>query len=380
MTIIFAKKKFPLFKTTSFVKRYINHFTESNVKSVIERISGDIKDVELRSAVQNFKFPIKSIINKTAGDVKNDEKSSIIQNIDQNVDKNIKVTESAIKSVIIKTAGDVRNDELRSTIQNIEFKKLGPMKPLIMYELQNAHDSKIVTNTKPRKLKRWTKEEEEFLADSLEKYGKSYFAIFETYLKQFKDESITVEKIKAKIRKIEKDKALPNNKYNTWTPEEDELLKKAVEKYGVGNWRPMVEFLPNKNFMQFTVRWDVLTKTREKVPWTPEEDNLLRELNKTLGKNHILMSEILKRPLGQIKDHFDRREWTIEETEKLKECLQKYGKDWEKIKEQFPDKQMRQIKKLVRTKTSMDPTLKKKRWNKNEETLLKEGLKKFGVG
>lgn len=56
-----------------------------------------------------------------------------------------------------------------------------------------------------------------------------------------------------------------------WTPEEDEILKKAVEKHGGRNWKKISDLLDGRTDVQCLHRWQkVLRPGLVKGPWTKE--------------------------------------------------------------------------------------------------------------
>ncbi|CAF89479.1 unnamed protein product, partial [Tetraodon nigroviridis] len=65
----------------------------------------------------------------------------------------------------------------------------------------------------------------------------------------------------------------------TWTPAEDALLKELVEKMRIGNFIPYTQmsyFMESREPAQLIYRWNnVLDPSLRKGPWTPEEDQLL---------------------------------------------------------------------------------------------------------
>ncbi|AEC06269.1 Homeodomain-like superfamily protein [Arabidopsis thaliana] len=56
-----------------------------------------------------------------------------------------------------------------------------------------------------------------------------------------------------------------------WTPEEDETLRRAVEKYKGKRWKKIAEFFPERTQVQCLHRWQkVLNPELVKGPWTQE--------------------------------------------------------------------------------------------------------------
>lgn len=64
-------------------------------------------------------------------------------------------------------------------------------------------------------------------------------------------------------------RSLNNVQRIKWTPEEDEILKNAVNKYEGKNWKKIAEFFTNKNQVQCLHRWQkVLNPSVYKGPWS----------------------------------------------------------------------------------------------------------------
>lgn len=56
-----------------------------------------------------------------------------------------------------------------------------------------------------------------------------------------------------------------------WSPEEDDMLREAVEKYGGKNWKKISDLLAGRTDVQCLHRWQkVLRPGLVKGPWTPE--------------------------------------------------------------------------------------------------------------
>lgn len=69
-----------------------------------------------------------------------------------------------------------------------------------------------------------------------------------------------------------KDKKNPQR----WTPEEDELLRKAVEEMGERRWREIADRVPHRTHVQCLQRWKKKLKPGLKTGhWSEEEDRLL---------------------------------------------------------------------------------------------------------
>ncbi|KAG7089026.1 hypothetical protein E1B28_010737 [Marasmius oreades] len=76
-----------------------------------------------------------------------------------------------------------------------------------------------------------------------------------------------------------------------WSPDEDERLVKAIEKYGT-RWSMVASLVQTRNSDQCAKRWtDTLNPTIDRTSWTPEQDGLLVNAVNEHGK---LWTKIVK--------------------------------------------------------------------------------------
>ena len=87
-----------------------------------------------------------------------------------------------------------------------------------------------------------------------------------------KDENTNKESTTSKIRKFR------------WTQEEDNMLKKAVDRKGPKNWEVISECVPGRSAKQCRERWIIrFDKKYNHSVWTPEEDEQLISFQKQFG-------------------------------------------------------------------------------------------------
>ncbi|XP_059405248.1 snRNA-activating protein complex subunit 4 [Carassius carassius] len=138
-----------------------------------------------------------------------------------------------------------------------------------------------------------------------------------------------------------------------WTKEEDEILRKLVEKMKIGNFIPYIQmsfFMEGRDGSQLAYRWtSVLDPSIKKGPWSKEEDQLLRNAvakygTKEWGKIRL---EVPGRTDGACRDRYldclqenvKKGPWSEEEVELLKEKVAKYGVGkWTKIASEIPNR------------------------------------------
>ncbi|KAF9182381.1 hypothetical protein BGZ50_004954 [Haplosporangium sp. Z 11] len=133
-----------------------------------------------------------------------------------------------------------------------------------------------------------------------------------------------------------------------WTPEEDEFLRAAVQKYGdkTEKWAMIAACVPGRTNKNCRKRWfHSLDPKLKKGPWSEEEDHLLKTgVQKFKGQ----WSKIAERIPGRTDDqcakrwresldpHIDRAEWTPEDDVILLQKFEEYGTQWQKIALSFP--------------------------------------------
>ncbi|KAK2911714.1 hypothetical protein Q8A67_003847 [Cirrhinus molitorella] len=138
-----------------------------------------------------------------------------------------------------------------------------------------------------------------------------------------------------------------------WTKEEDEILRKLVEKMRIGNFIPYIQmsyFMEGRDGSQLAYRWtSVLDPSIKKGPWSKEEDQLLRNAvakygPKEWGKIRLEVpgrtdGACRDRYLDCLQDNLKKGPWSQEEVELLKEKVEKYGVGkWTKIASEIPNR------------------------------------------
>ncbi|KAI8991550.1 hypothetical protein BDF20DRAFT_909320 [Mycotypha africana] len=128
-----------------------------------------------------------------------------------------------------------------------------------------------------------------------------------------------------------------------WTPEEDNLLKLAVQLYGdkTEKWSKIAACVPGRTNKNCRKRWfHSLDPSLRKGTWTEEEDQLLREGVSKFPNQWSKIAELLpgrtddqcaKRWRESLDPTIDRSEWTAAEDQLLMEKFEEYGSQWQKI-------------------------------------------------
>ncbi|RCK62971.1 Pre-mRNA-splicing factor CEF1 [Candida viswanathii] len=96
-------------------------------------------------------------------------------------------------------------------------------------------------------------------------------------------------------------------KGGVWTNVEDEILKAAVQKYGLYQWERISSLLPKKSAKQVKARWvEYLSPIINKTDWTPEEDEKLLNLHKIFPNQWRSISNALNRTAVQCVERYQK--------------------------------------------------------------------------
>ncbi|EIN06822.1 hypothetical protein PUNSTDRAFT_71894 [Punctularia strigosozonata HHB-11173 SS5] len=142
---------------------------------------------------------------------------------------------------------------------------------------------------------------------------------------------------------------------NKWTPDEDEILRAAVEKSRSDNfavdgkknsWQKISSCLPGRTNKSCRKRWvHSLDPTLRKGRWTAAEDAQLLEAVRVHGKywwqvaRHIegrTDDQCAKRWREKLDPSISRHAWTKQEDEILLAACETHGKKWNVISKMLP--------------------------------------------
>ena len=148
-----------------------------------------------------------------------------------------------------------------------------------------------------------------------------------------------------------------------WTEEEDAVLREGVLRFGTGDWSKVARHLlppinggPQKRTPDdCQARWDAAVRhAAVKGPWLPEEDNLLRQLVAKFGPKRwaLIASHIPGRAGKQCRErwlnHLDSRvvksDWTPDEDAILLDAQQRVGNKWSEIARGLPGRAENAVK------------------------------------
>ena len=137
-----------------------------------------------------------------------------------------------------------------------------------------------------------------------------------------------------------------------WSPDEDEVMKQAVAKYGT-DWKAIAKCVRGRTAKQCRDRYKLkLDPSINHGPWSPEEDQTLLKLHGEMGRQWTKIAKLMKgRTENSVKSRFASlqrskiREWT-EEEDKLLWDKREEGCSHEDIAENFlPHRSVHAVKK-----------------------------------
>ncbi|XP_028980486.1 snRNA-activating protein complex subunit 4 [Esox lucius] len=139
---------------------------------------------------------------------------------------------------------------------------------------------------------------------------------------------------------------------SAWNSEEDEILRELVEKMRIGNYIPYTQisyFMEGRDSCQLMYRWtQVLDPTLKKGYWSKQEDEMLLKAVAKYGVGNWwkIRQEVPSRNDGQCRDRYldvligNVKKGPFDEEEKalLRRLVEKYGYKWSKIAAEIPNR------------------------------------------
>ncbi|CAA7409353.1 unnamed protein product [Spirodela intermedia] len=140
-----------------------------------------------------------------------------------------------------------------------------------------------------------------------------------------------------------------------WTPEEDAILFRAVQRHKGRNWKKIAECFKDRTDVQCLHRWQkVLNPELVKGPWSKEEDDIIIEMvNKHGPKKWSTIAQALPGRIGKqcrerwhnhLNPAISKEAWTQEEELALIHAHQIYGNKWAELTKFLPGRTDNAIK------------------------------------
>lgn len=174
-----------------------------------------------------------------------------------------------------------------------------------------------------------------------------------------------------------------------WTPEEDVILRSAVEKHGEKNWREIAEEVPERNHLQCLQRWKKALKPGlVKGHWSKEEDNYLLHImsDYETGKwNWAKISlKIPGRNAKQCRERWflnldpsiNRGPWTEEEDAMLLHYHREFNGRWSLIAKELVGRTENSVK--TRFHSLQRREVRSRGWIPEEDDVFVRGLRVYG--
>ena len=129
----------------------------------------------------------------------------------------------------------------------------------------------------------------------------------------------------------------PKNKFS---PEEDELLLSLANEYNEKNWKVISSFFDNKSYIQCFSRYKRIRPGIKRGAWSPEEDELIREGVTKFGKSWAKIAKSMKSRNGkQVRDRYinvlelniNKDSFTESEDQSIIKYYAMYGSQWATI-------------------------------------------------
>ncbi|KAJ7215778.1 hypothetical protein B0H12DRAFT_1154449 [Mycena haematopus] len=141
-----------------------------------------------------------------------------------------------------------------------------------------------------------------------------------------------------------------NRERRQWTAQEDELLRRAVQREEPGNpapskWHAIAQHIPNRTNKDCRKRWYAkMSSDVVKGGWAPDEDQRLLNAIETYGTRWSLVASMVqtrnsdqcaKRWGDTLNPAIDRTAWTAEADDLLIQAVNDHGKVWTKIVQMY---------------------------------------------
>ncbi|XP_039518035.1 snRNA-activating protein complex subunit 4 isoform X2 [Pimephales promelas] len=186
----------------------------------------------------------------------------------------------------------------------------------------------------------------------------------------------------------------PSINKSVWKQDEIDKLKGIVEEFNCCHWDKIAEALGTNRtaFMCFQTYQRYISKTFRRKEWTPEEDQILKDLVEKMRIGNFIPymqmsyfmvgrdgSQLAYRWSSVLDPSLKKGPWSKEEDQMLRNAVAKYGtREWGKIKAEVPGRTDSACR--DRYLDCLQENVKKGPWSEEEVELLKQMVEKYGVG